>query len=146
MTALEISFFAVILKEVRRIPRAGSAGESFEFEIHNNRRLIMPEFCSSLTSSKKAGEKLSKKEIIRAIRFMVAAEYEAVGLYTQLADSVDCEKVKAVLTDIADEERVHAGEFLRLLYELDPKEKEFYKEGAGEVEELLEKLPGKGKD
>lgn len=106
----------------------------------------MPEFCSSLTSSKKAGEKLSKKEIIRAIRFMVAAEYEAVGLYTQLADSVDCEKVKAVLTDIADEERVHAGEFLRLLYELDPKEKEFYKEGAGEVEELLEKLPGKGKD
>ncbi len=80
----------------------------------------MPEFCSSLPSSLKAGEKLSKKEVIRAIRFMVVAEYEAVGLYTQLADSVDCEKVKAVLADIADEERVHAGEFLRLLYELEP--------------------------
>ncbi|MPN31253.1 hypothetical protein SDC9_178727 [bioreactor metagenome] len=106
----------------------------------------MPEFCSSLPSSLKAGEKLSKKEVIRAIRFMVAAECEAVGLYTQLADSVDCEKVKAVLADIADEERVHAGEFLRLLYELDPKEKEFYMEGAGEVEELLEKMPGKGKE
>jgi len=54
--------------------------------------------------------------------------------------------LRAVLADIANEERVHAGEFLRLLYELDPKEKEFYKEGAGEVEELLEKLPGKGKE
>ena len=106
----------------------------------------MPEFCSALPSSKKACEKLTKKEVIRAIRFMVAAEYEAIGLYTQLADSVDCEKVKAVLTDIADEERVHAGEFLRLLYELDPKEKDFYKDGAGEVEELLEKHSGKEKE
>lgn len=99
----------------------------------------MPEFCSSLPSSKKAGEKLNRKETIRAIRFMIAAEYEAIGLYTQLADSVDCDKVKAVLADIADEERVHAGEFLRLLYELDPKEKDFYNDGAGEVEELLQK-------
>ena len=98
----------------------------------------MPEFCSSLPSSKKAGEKLTKKETIRAIRFMVAAEYEAIGLYTQLADSVDCDKVKAVLADIADEERVHVGEFLRLLYELDPKEKEFYENGAEEVNEILE--------
>lgn len=103
----------------------------------------MPEFCSSLPSSKKAGEKLTKKEVIRAIRFMVAAEFEAVGLYTQLADSVDCEKVKAVLTDVADEERVHVGEFLRLLYELDPKEKELYKEGIEEVEEIFEKHPEK---
>ncbi len=103
----------------------------------------MPEFCSSFPSSKKAGEKLTKEEVIRAIRFMVAAEFEAVGLYTQLADSVDCEKVKAVLTDVADEERVHVGEFLRLLYELDPKEKELYKEGIEEVEEIFEKHPEK---
>ena len=62
----------------------------------------MPEFCSSLPSSK-AGAKLTKSELIRAIRFMIAAEYEAVGLYTQLVDSIDCEKAKAVLLDIADE-------------------------------------------
>ena len=55
----------------------------------------MPEFCSSLPSSK-AGAKLTKSELIRAIRFMIAAEYEAVGLYTQLVDSIDCEKAKAV--------------------------------------------------
>jgi rubrerythrin len=45
-----------------------------------------------------------------------------------------------VLKDIADEERVHAGEFLRLLHELAPDEKKFYDEGAEEVEEVLEKI------
>ena len=40
-----------------------------------------------------------------------------------------------VLIDIADEEKVHAGEFLRLLHELEPTEKDFYREGAEEVEE-----------
>ena len=43
-----------------------------------------------------------------------------------------------VLKDIADEERVHAGEFLRLLYELAPDEEKFYAEGAEEVEEEIE--------
>jgi len=42
--------------------------------------------------------------------------------------------------DIADEERVHAGEFLRLLHELAPDEEKFYAEGAEEVEEEIEKL------
>ncbi|MEG2076634.1 MAG: ferritin family protein [Victivallaceae bacterium] len=101
----------------------------------------MPEFCSSLVAAK-AGEKLTHSELIRAIRFMVAAEYEAVGLYTQLADSVDCAKTKAVLADIADEELVHAGEFLRLLKELAPNEPDLYADGAKEVEELFEKLEG----
>ena len=100
----------------------------------------MPEFCSSLSSSK-AGEKMTQSELIRAIRFMIAAEYEAIGLYTQLADSTDCAKARAVLADIADEERVHAGEFLRLLQELEPAEPKFYAAGAKEVTELLSKLP-----
>ena len=91
----------------------------------------MPEFCSSLPSSVKAERKLTKSELIRAIRYMIA------GLYTQLVDSIDCEKAKAVLLDIADEERVHAGEFLRLLRELEPEECKFYESGAREVEELL---------
>ena len=45
-----------------------------------------------------------------------------------------------VLKDIADEERVHAGEFLRLLRELAPDEEEFYAEGAAEVEAEIEKV------
>ncbi len=44
-----------------------------------------------------------------------------------------------MLKDIADEERVHAGEFLRLLKELAPEEEKFYAEGAEEVEGEIEK-------
>ena len=40
---------------------------------------------------------------------------------------------------IADEERVHAGEFLRLLKELAPDEEKYYSEGAEEVEEEIKK-------
>ena len=64
--------------------------------------------------------KLTNAELVRAIRFMVAAEYEAVQLYMQLAESTDNKLAIEVLKDIADEERVHAGEFLRLLKELAP--------------------------
>ena len=45
-----------------------------------------------------------------------------------------------VLRDIADEERVHAGEFLRLLHELDPEEENFYADGAEEVEKEIKKM------
>ena len=75
------------------------------------------------------GRKLTQEELVRAIRFMVAAEYEAIQLYLQLAESTDHALAREVLRDIADEERVHAGEFLRLLHELDPEEREFYREG-----------------
>jgi rubrerythrin len=84
--------------------------------------------------------KLSDEELIRAIRFMVAAEYEAVQLYMQLAESTDNKLAQAVLTEIADEEIVHAGEFLRLLKELAPDEEELYQKGAGEVEELIAEI------
>lgn len=84
--------------------------------------------------------KLTPDELIRAIRFMIAAEYEAVQLYMQLAESTDNELAIEVLKDIADEERVHAGEFLRLLKELAPDEEKFYSEGVEEVEEMIQKL------
>jgi len=71
---------------------------------------------------------------------MVAAEYEAIQLYTQLAESIDNKLAIEVLKDIADEERVHAGEFLRLLKELAPDEERFYVEGAEEVKKAIGKL------
>ncbi|MBN2267395.1 MAG: hypothetical protein JW725_03590 [Candidatus Babeliaceae bacterium] len=83
--------------------------------------------------------KLTKEELIRAIRFMISAEYEAIQLYMQLAESTDNKLAIEVLKDIADEERVHAGEFLRLLKELSPDEEKYYSEGAEEVEEEINK-------
>jgi rubrerythrin len=86
--------------------------------------------------------KLTESELIRAIRFMIAAEYEAIQLYMELAESTDNALAQAVLKDIADEERVHAGEFLRLLHTLAPDEQGFYDQGAGEVEEMIEEIKG----
>ena len=103
----------------------------------------MPEFGSPF-SGLKFSRKLTKEELIRAVRFMIAAEYEAVQLYMQLAESTDERLAQEVLKDIADEERVHAGEFLKLLHSLAPDEQEFYDEGAQEVAEMKEKLEGKG--
>jgi len=84
--------------------------------------------------------KLTHEELIRAMRFMVAAEYEAVQLYIQLAESTDNKLAETVLRDIADEELVHAGEFLRVLKQLAPGEEKFYAEGADEVEEIKKQL------
>jgi len=84
----------------------------------------------------KANRNLTHEELVRAIRLMVSAEYEAIQLYTQVAESTDNALAKKVLLEIADEERVHAGEFLKLLNHLAPDEEKLYKEGAKEVEEI----------
>jgi rubrerythrin len=98
----------------------------------------MPEFATPFTGLAN-DRKLTREELVRAIRYSIAAEYEAVQLYMQLAESIDDELATEVLKDIADEERVHAGEFLRLLKHLTPEEEKFYAEGAEEVEEMMGK-------
>ncbi|MBP2144926.1 rubrerythrin [Methanofollis sp. W23] len=99
----------------------------------------MPEFANPFAGNAH-DRKLTDTELIRAIRFMIAAEYEAVQVYQQLAESVEHELAREVLMDIAEEEIVHAGEFLRLLKELYPEEEALYREGAEEVEEMIEAL------
>jgi len=84
--------------------------------------------------------KVNDDELIRAIRYMVAAEYEAIQMYMQLAELTDHKLAIKVLKEIADEERVHVGEFLRLLYELAPDEEKFYAKGAEEVDKEIEKM------
>lgn len=102
----------------------------------------MPEFATPFAGLA-SDRRLSREELIRAIRYTVAAEYEAIQLYMQLADSVDDELAVRVLRDIADEERVHAGEFLRLLRHLAPDEEKFYSEGSKEVEEMMKETTTK---
>ncbi|MGB9682156.1 MAG: ferritin family protein [bacterium] len=99
----------------------------------------MPEF-GTPQSVFSPGRKVTREELIRAIRFFVAAEYEAIQMYQEIAESTDNTLAKSVLYDIANEEKVHAGEFLRLLKELDKEEEKFYKEGEKEVEEMIEKI------
>ena len=56
------------------------------------------------------------------------------------ADATDNPLAKAVLIDIANEERVHAGEFARLLAILTGDEDKFLEEGAVEVNAISAKI------
>ena len=57
----------------------------------------MPEFGTPFSGLAK-DRKLTKPELVRAIRFMIAAEYEAIQLYMQLAESTDNALAIDVLT------------------------------------------------
>ena len=95
----------------------------------------MPEFTnpfSGLTPKRN----LTKSELVRAIRLDLAAEQEATHLYMAHADATDDPLAKKVLLDIADEERVHAGEFARLLSILAPEEDTLLAKGAKEVDAM----------
>jgi demethoxyubiquinone hydroxylase (CLK1/Coq7/Cat5 family) len=106
---------------------------------HTTRRINMPTFGSPF-SGLANNKKLTNDELIRAVRFTVAAEFEATQLYMQLAESTDNKLAVKVLKAVADEERVHVGEFLRLLHELAPDEEKFYTKGAKEVEDIIKKI------
>jgi len=103
--------------------------------VYEGKENDMPQFGSPFSELANT-RKLTDEELIRAIRFMVAAEYEATQMYVQLAESTDNKFAVAVLKDIANEELVHAGEFLKLLYALAPNEEALYAKGAGEVAEI----------
>ena len=96
--------------------------------IKNTDRMSIIDIAAAIMdkSERARDRKLTDAELVRAVRFMVAAEYEAIQLYMQLAESIENQLAIDVLKDIADEERVHAGEFLRLLHELEPDEQAFY--------------------
>ncbi|MDD5418701.1 MAG: ferritin family protein [Methanomicrobiaceae archaeon] len=100
---------------------------------------FMPEFANPFAGNS-LGRKISDDELVRAIRYVIAAEFEAIQLYMQLVEATDNQLAKEVLKDVADEERVHAGEFYRLLMELDPDEQQFYNQGRQEVEEEIVNL------
>ena len=89
------------------------------------------------------GRKLTDSELLRALRLNLSAEQEAIHLYMAHADATDNELAKKVLIDIANEERVHAGEFQRLINILAKDEEAFLAEGAEEVDEMA---AGRGPD
>jgi rubrerythrin len=95
----------------------------------------MPEFVNPF-SGKVPDRKLTHEELVRAIRLNLAAEHEAVHLYMAHADATDHPLAKEVLIDIANEERVHAGEFQRLLEILTGDEDKYMDEGREEVDEM----------
>ena len=83
---------------------------------------------------------LTNEELVRAIRLNIAAEHEAIHLYMAHAEATDHPLAKEVLIDIANEERVHIGEFERLLEILTGDEDKWVAEGREEVDEMAAEL------
>ncbi len=103
----------------------------------------MPEFLNPFSGLAPA-RKLTRAELVRAIRLNIAAEHEAVHLYESHADAAEDGLARAVLHDIANEERQHIGEFQRLLAILAPDEAELLAAGAAEVDEMASELGSSG--
>jgi rubrerythrin len=95
----------------------------------------MPEFVNPF-SGKVPDRKLTREELIRAIRLNVAAEHEAIHLYMAHAEATDHPLAKKVLIDVANEEREHAGEFMRLLEILTGDEDQWLAAGREEVDKM----------
>jgi len=94
----------------------------------------MPEFANPFSGA--VTRKMTPGELARALRLDLSAEEEAVHLYEAHAEASDNELARKVLIDIANEERVHVGEFQRLLSILLADEDKFLAEGAAEVNEM----------
>lgn len=98
----------------------------------------MPSFADPFNAN--VTRKMSKAELIQALRLDVAGELEAIYLYDAHYQATDDPNAKAVLADIRDEEKIHMGELITLMRTLDPKEAEQFLKGEKEVKELLEKI------
>jgi|LSQX01.2.fsa_nt_gb rubrerythrin len=75
------------------------------------------------------------------IRMGVAAEESAITLYNRIADQLNAlgyGKPGNVFRDIAQEEKVHIGEFQALLNQYEEDNEQAEKEGEEEVKELLQ--------
>jgi rubrerythrin len=80
---------------------------------------------------------LNDRELSRAIRMAISAEHEAVHLYELIADKSKSSKVKKLMQDIADEEKVHVGELENLLALSDKDDPSKRKEGNKEAKKEI---------
>ena len=71
------------------------------------------------------------------LRLSIVAELDAVNLYERFAEITSDEHIHDVMLDVANEEKVHIGEFKALLENLDSEHEKFEEEGKEEVEEII---------
>ncbi len=81
--------------------------------------------------------KVRKKDVDKEIlRAAIIAELDAVNLYEQMAACASDKHIKAILLDIAREEKTHVGEFQAMLLKLDEEQGKELEEGKKEVDEI----------
>lgn len=96
----------------------------------------MPSFANPFNAN--VPRKMTKEELVQAVRLDIAGELEAIYLYDAHAQATDDAFAKKVLEDIRDEEKAHIGELMTLLRHLDPAEAEHFASGEAEVREMME--------
>jgi rubrerythrin len=76
------------------------------------------------------------QEILRAA---IIAELDAINFYEQMAALTDDKDIRAVLLDIAREEKTHVGEFQTMLLRLDAEQVKEMDHAKKEIKELTGK-------
>jgi rubrerythrin len=102
--------------------------------INDGKIILFPKTSQNLDVVK-TPEKFTDRELTRAIRDALIAEEGAIKQYETVVDATDNENVKKVLQSISDEEKIHAGELLKLLKDLLPDEEKLLEEGEKENED-----------
>ena len=97
----------------------------------------MAKFESIEKSVKNLPEKLTREEVVRAIRLNIAAEHEAIFQYEQLINSTDNQKVKKIAEDVRKDELRHVGNWEFALQLISEDDRDGIIEGAKEAEELI---------
>ena len=98
----------------------------------------MPAFAMPFSGN--VDRKITKAELIQALRIDIAGELEAIYLYDAHVHATDDPLVKKVLADIRDEEKAHVGELTALMRYLEPEVTGFMLSGENEVKEMMEEL------
>jgi len=80
--------------------------------------------------------KLSNTDILRA---SIMAELDAINLYEGFADVVENDAIRNILLDIAEEEKIHVGEFQHLLVRVDEDYRNAMDIGRVEVDKKVSK-------
>ena len=95
----------------------------------------MPAFANPFQGN--VERKMTKEELIQAIRLDIAGELEAIYVYDAHVQATDDVRAQKVIGDIRDEEKIHVGELMTLLRILDPKEVQKFNAGEAEVKKLI---------
>lgn len=93
----------------------------------------LEELCDSDDEESK---KLCKQEVVRT---SIQAELDAINTYERMASFTDDEHLSKVLSNAAKIEKVHVGEFMTMLNQLDPENSEAMDTGKQAVDALFAK-------
>ena len=78
-------------------------------------------------------KKLSKIEMLRAIKFAITSEFEAIQIYQQIMESTNDSRIVKVLAEITNDEKNHVGGLYKLLEFLSPEDYKEYEHGYEET-------------